>query len=237
MLGLTELPSAARAILTWLTGGSASAALVSVVAAISMLVLGLIFRRYVGILGADRRRPAERSGYDALRNSLSESNRIPHIYRRSLKLMLDQMDRFFGDAGMWQHSLFPHAFGLRQPAPLWTALSFDRCLLIAFIYPFIVIYLIWSISGHVGPAEMALRLRANLSGWERGLLSLLLALAGLLISLLYQGKRTLPKFAIFSIISTSFTILYISLSQPSLIITLAVSIAIAWCFILLVILV
>ena len=36
-------------------------------------------------------------------------------------------------------TLFPHAFGLRKPAPLWTAPAFDRCLLLGVFYPYTAI--------------------------------------------------------------------------------------------------
>ena len=159
-----------RALLTWFAGGSALAALGSVAAAASALILGLIYRRYVGILGADRRRPAERQAYDALRASFTGGNLAARLYAQWLKAMLGWVDRFFGDAGMADRTLFPHAFGLRNPAPLWTAAAFDRCLLLALIYPIVTIFVIWAISGHVGPAEAALRLPPSLPGWERGLL-------------------------------------------------------------------
>jgi hypothetical protein len=61
------------AVLDWLTGGSALAALGKVSLAVCALVFGLIYRRYLGILGADRRKPAERQAYDALRDSLAEA--------------------------------------------------------------------------------------------------------------------------------------------------------------------
>jgi hypothetical protein len=35
---------------------------------------------------------------------------------------------------MADRTLFPHAFGLKKAAPLWTAPAFDRCLLLALIY-------------------------------------------------------------------------------------------------------
>ena len=54
-----------NALLTWLTGGSALAALASVLLTVCALILGLMYRRYLRILGADRRRPAERQAYDA----------------------------------------------------------------------------------------------------------------------------------------------------------------------------
>jgi hypothetical protein len=73
-MGAWEMIAPVRALLGWVTGGSALAALVSVLLAVCALVLGLIYRRYLGILGADRRRLAERQAYDALRNSLAEGN-------------------------------------------------------------------------------------------------------------------------------------------------------------------
>jgi hypothetical protein len=147
------------------------AALVKVLLTVCGLVLGLFYRRYLGILGADRRKPAERQAYDALRNSLAEGNMAARLYAERLARFLDWVDRFFGDAGMADRTLFPHAFGLKTPAPLWTAPAMDRCLFLGLIYPIATIFLIWAISGHVGPAETALHLKAGLSGAQRALLS------------------------------------------------------------------
>jgi hypothetical protein len=105
-------------VLTWLTGGSALAALASVAATACAVILGFVYRRYVGILGADRRRPAERQAYDALRNSLSGGNLATRLYIRWLTSFLDAVERFFGDTGMADRTLFPRAFGLSTPAPL-----------------------------------------------------------------------------------------------------------------------
>jgi hypothetical protein len=71
-------------LLDLLTGGSALAALGRVSFAACALVLGLLYRRYLGILAADRRRPAERQAYDALRNSLAEGNLAARLYARWL---------------------------------------------------------------------------------------------------------------------------------------------------------
>ena len=57
------------AVLDWLTGGSALAALGRVSFAACALFFGLLYRRYLGILGANRRRPAERHAYDAMRTA------------------------------------------------------------------------------------------------------------------------------------------------------------------------
>jgi hypothetical protein len=157
------------AVLEWLTGGSALAALGKVLLAICALVLGLIYRRYLGILGTDRRKPAERRAYDALRNSLSEGNLAARLYAERLTRFLHWVDRFFGDADISDRTLYAHAFGLRTLAPLWTAPAFERCLLLAFLYPILTIFLIWVISGDIGPAGFALRLPSDLPTWERTL--------------------------------------------------------------------
>jgi hypothetical protein len=164
-----------RVLLTWLTSGSggdtgsALADLLWIVKWICGLAFPVIYRRYVGLLGANRRVPAERQAYDALRASLVEGNLAARLYAQQLAAVLDAVERFFGDAGMANQTLFPRAFGLRTPAPLWTAPGFDRCLLLALIYPLATIFVIWAISGHVGPAEAALGLTSDLSRWQRGI--------------------------------------------------------------------
>jgi hypothetical protein len=163
------MTAAVSELLTWFGGGAALATLSKVLIAVCAAVFGLVYRRYLGILGADRRRPAERQAYDALRDSLSGGNLAARLYARSLTSFLDAVDRFFGDAGMADRTLFPHAFGLRTPAPLWTAPAFELCLLLALIYPIVTIFLIWAISGHIGRAELALHLSSNLRTWQRWL--------------------------------------------------------------------
>ena len=165
---LGALVSAALGGLTWLTAGATGvigtllAAVLALLGAIGAPVAFLIYRRYVGVLGAGGRpkgSPA-RLAYDQLRASLSGGNMPARLYAKSLSAFLDAIDRFFGDAGKADHNqtLFPRAFGLNTPAPLWTAPAFDRCLLLAVIYPIVSIIIIWAISGHVGPAEAALGL-------------------------------------------------------------------------------
>jgi hypothetical protein len=163
-----EMTGVGNALLAWLTGGSALSTLAKVLLAVCCLVFGLVYRRYLGILGADRRKPAERTTYEALRNSLAKGNLAARLYAVRLTRFLDWIDHFFGDAGMADRTLFPHAFWLRTPAPLWTAPALDRCLVLALLYPILTIFVIWAVSGHIGPAESALRLRADLFGWQRG---------------------------------------------------------------------
>lgn len=166
-----------QALSEWVGGGSALVALVKVFGAVCVGIFGLLYRRYLGILGANRRVPAERQAYDALRASLAEGNMAARFYAEWLARFLDWVDRFFGDAAIADRTLFPHAFGLTTPASLWTAPAFDRCLLLAFIYPIVTIFVIWAISGQIGPAEAALGLRPDLSGWERALAGVAIGVA------------------------------------------------------------
>jgi hypothetical protein len=125
-----------------------------------------IYKYYLGVLaqGSKPEGSIERRDYDRLRASLKEGNLAARLYARWLTKFLDWIERFFGDAGMADRTLFPHAFGLKTPAPQWTAPAFDRCLLLALNYPIATIFLIWAISGHVGPAEAALGLQPDLPG-------------------------------------------------------------------------
>lgn len=158
--------------------GISLAAPIILVSAIAGLALALVFWRYLGILGADEA-GTERRDYDALRESLATGGVAVQLYSLWLTAFLNSVDRFFGDAGMTDKTFFARAFGLRSPAPLWTPNALDRCLLLALIYPVVTIFIIWTVSGHVGPAEAALGLKADLSGWRRGLAAMLLALATL----------------------------------------------------------
>jgi hypothetical protein len=159
--------------------GISLAAPLSLVGAVSGLALALIYWRYVGILGAGAEAPGslERRAYEALRSSLLTGGMAARVYSRWLARFLDAVDAFFGDVGMTDFpTLFPRAFGLKTLAPLWTAAAFDRCLLLALVYPMATILIIWAVSGHVGPAEAALLLRPDLSGWQRGFVVAIVAI-------------------------------------------------------------
>jgi hypothetical protein len=151
------------------------------VAGLCIIAAPVMYKYYIGILaqGAAPEGSIERQDYDKLRASLAA-----RLYAKWLTAFLDRVERFFGDAGMADRTLFPHAFGLKKAAPLWTAPAFDRCLLLALIYPIATIFVIWAISGHVGPAEAALGLDNNFPAWRRGLIA---ALIGVVI-LIWQRK-------------------------------------------------
>jgi hypothetical protein len=167
---LTGLATWATAAWTGATG-SALGALLAILGGICGLALTLYYRRQLAVLGANRSIAAERGAYDALRNSLAKGNMAARLYAERLTRFLNWIDRFLGDAGMAGQTLFPRAFGLRTPAALWTAPAFDRCLLLALVYPILTIVFVWVVSGHVGLAERALHLKPNLSGSERSIVA------------------------------------------------------------------
>jgi hypothetical protein len=142
--------------------GAPLVALIGIFILAGIAAFGFAILHYFRVLGAGAE-PAgtgQRTDYDALRQ------RIAGGYARRLEVFLDAIDRFFGDAGMADRTLFPHAFGLRKPAPLWTAPAFDRSLLLALFYIIAAIVGIWAVSNHVGPAEAALGLHAT-DDWRR----------------------------------------------------------------------
>jgi hypothetical protein len=166
--------AALGAAISWMVAGSNSVetalkTLLAVIGGICFLAFSLIYRRYVGVLGAgaESEGSPEREAYDRLRANLAGDNIPMRLYAKWLAAFLDRVDHFFGDAGMADRTLFPQAFGLKIPAPLWTAPALDRCLLLASIYPITTIFLVWAVSGHVGPAETALGLKPDISGWLR----------------------------------------------------------------------
>jgi hypothetical protein len=184
------------AAIGWLPGGLTGAigqpltTLLAAVGGVSGLVFSLMYKRYIGVLGAGggRKGYPAREAYEALRASLSGGNLAARLYADWLTKALDSVDRFFGDAGKADQTLFPRVFGLKTPTPLWTAPAFDRILLLALIYPIVTISMIWAVSGHVGPAEAALELKADLAGWQRGL-----AVGLIWVSILSIRRGATPK--------------------------------------------
>ena len=153
------------------------------------VALALLETRYFAILGGG----AERKGsdgwlaYERLRASLATGGFAARLYSEWLTRFLDAVERFFGDAGMSDRTLLPRAFGLKRPAPLWTAPAFDRCLLLALLYPIATIFIMWAMSGHVGPAEAALGLKSGLGAVTRGFA---VAFVGVVAFALWRGLRT-----------------------------------------------
>lgn len=143
----------------------------------------VIYKYYLGVLaqGAALEGSIERRDYDKLRATLTGGNLAARLYAKWLTRFLDGIERFFGDAGMASRSLFPHAFGLKKPAPLWTPRAFDRCLFLALVYPIATIFIFWVLTGHEGPAEVALGLAKDLPAGKRFLIAACVVFQGFII--------------------------------------------------------
>jgi len=94
-----------------------------------------------------------RDAYDSLRQELTEGGKPAKVYANWLKLALHQVDKFFGDAGRNDRSWFARKLGLEILGPRWTAPAFDKCLLLALVYPILTILIVWIWSGQVGVAK------------------------------------------------------------------------------------
>jgi hypothetical protein len=170
--------------------GPAGATLVWTILWVAVAVLGLVFARYVGVLGAGGAAEGtpERDAYDDLRASLTDGGSPTRIYSRLLTRFLDGVDRFFSDHDKADLGILRHAFGLGDRYPPWTGAALDRCLLLALLYPIASVLMIWAISDHVGPAEMILGLQPDVPGWQRG--TLVAALLGCLIAAWRASEST-----------------------------------------------
>ena len=146
-----------------------------------LLAAPLVFQYFLGLVGQGSQPgdSLERQDYERLRASLAGDSRPANLYAHWLSKFLDWIERFCGDVGMADRTLFPHLFRLTKPAPLWTAPALDRCLLLAVIYPVVTIFIIWMLFGQVGPGETALGLRDDLPEWRRVLGVVAYAMSGL----------------------------------------------------------
>jgi hypothetical protein len=134
-------------------------------------------QRYYGILSdaADPRNSRAHAAYRFLRRNLAKGGTPAKVYAKWLTWALGEVDAFFGDVGRNDRSWFARMLGLETPGPRGTAAAFDKCLLLALIYPLLTIYAVWIWSGRVGVAEQALFLPASSGGYSglwRGLFGL-----------------------------------------------------------------
>jgi hypothetical protein len=80
-------------------------------------IFPLIYRRYLGILGASTKRKgtSERDGYDRLRESLSGGNLASRLYSDWLTRFLNAVDRAFSAIPAWRiEHCFRASFGSRH---------------------------------------------------------------------------------------------------------------------------
>ena len=103
-------------------------------------------------------------------------------YVGRLRRVLARVDRFMGDARRPGWACRRLTGG--GPWPCWTARSFDRCALMAVVYPFLSLHATWLISGEAGDLGETLRLRAEPDPGSR------IVSAGLIVVVLYTMVKS-----------------------------------------------
>ena len=141
------------------------------------LYLGL---RYYVVLGraAKRHGSEKRESYDKLRARIEAGGTPALVYNRALAYALDCVDRFFGDPERADESWFTRLTGWDATGARWTARAYDRCLLLALVYPVASVFVVWTISGQVGVAEATLALPPHAPDWRRALSAAVMIGAG-----------------------------------------------------------
>jgi len=164
--------------------------------AIILAVFTWLLFRYSAILnGADKGDDdPNRRRYLEFKNRVASGDDWSRLYGRWVKRLLYVIDRFFGDLRQATPRCFRRSLGLGSlPTPLWTAASFDRCLLIALIYPIAAVFGIWLLTGRVGPVEKVLGLESDVAVWQRLLLLLLLSAICLGIKSIFTRRYDLYR--------------------------------------------
>ncbi len=167
---------------------------VSIPVMATIITVGIAMARYWLIMGsyaAAAEGTREREAADGLRERLEQGGGAGKIYEKALTRFLNAVDRFFGDADPAVKTLWPRAFGYRGQAPFWTTPAYDRCLLIALLYPLLILLFVWTFTGEVGPGESALGFPTDLPWWRRLMLlsAIMIASVSLWIQMSYNEWR------------------------------------------------
>ena len=148
--------------------GSAIKDLIWVVTCGAALIVAFVFLHYFETLGAGAEPAGSgvRERFDKERRRLADYLDADDSYAARLKTFLGWIDYFFdGNSQPTQR-----AYTLSEPAHAWSASAYDRCLLLALVYPILAIIFCWTVAGHVGPVESALGLRGD-AAWEQRLIA------------------------------------------------------------------
>jgi hypothetical protein len=151
----------------WTTALGAVGAVLASAASVAWAVQ---YRYYAVVLrdAGKRKGSIDRQPYEALRQRLRDQG-ARLTYEAGLAAALAWLERALGDAGVADTSWAARRFALPGAPPLWTARSYDRCLLLALVYPVLTILILWVVTGHQGPAEASLRFGANVHPARRAL--------------------------------------------------------------------
>jgi hypothetical protein len=140
------------------------------------------------------------AGRARLREALEAGGDLRRLYIQLLTPALDRLDRFLGDADKASFSLLS-PFGNREARPYWTAWSFDRCALLALIYPLLSLFVVWVWTGESGPIAEFLGMKYGTSWWFRSIAAALLIVSVFAYwrALRTTGWRGLLWFAAFAV--------------------------------------
>src|SRR3954452_8650574 len=132
------------------------------------------------------------AGRDRLRTALQAGGYWRRLYIHLLTPALDRLDRFLGDADKAAFSL-PSPFGNREAHPYWTGWSFDRCALLALVYPLLSLFFVWVWTGESGPIAEWLGMKHGAPGWYRAVSAMYIVV---IIFAVQQSQRTSGRHAL-----------------------------------------
>ena len=157
-----------------------------------------LYLHYKRTLTGGRSGTPARQKYDDLRAGLQAGGITARFYAEWLGRLLRGMDWLLGDSGVPRESRARRMFRLRQPAALWTAASFDRCLLMALVYPVAVVLFEWGWSGGAGQAGRALGIGEQPNGWIRAgvALTIFLQISAVIYSFIASGWKSVIAAAV-----------------------------------------
>ena len=162
-------------------------------AAIGLVLLFIAFGVYYFLrldgAGADDDSLA-RARYVAFRERFAAGGTPAKMYAAYLEWALDGVDRFFGDPGRADQSWLTRALGWDARGARWTAVAYDRCLVLALAYPVLSVIGFWAIYNKVGVAEQALGLQET-PDFQRYLFAggLVVMMSGIALSTLLSGWK------------------------------------------------
>ena len=87
---------------------------------------------------------------DRLVRSLRLGGDLRRHYVFWVSRALNRVDRFLGDDGKAEWSLRVRLIDNHRPAPYWTGWSFDKCALLAVVYPLAAMFCTWAWAGEAG---------------------------------------------------------------------------------------
>jgi hypothetical protein len=184
-----------------------SATLGEYVAFVWLNIFAAIWLRYYVVLGGAREEPGSdrRDEYEELRQSLESGGSFNLRYVEWLSWALDKVDAFFDGAEPSGSFGLARRVGWQADGPTWTAAAYDKCLLLALLYPLATMLALWVWSGEVGVAEKALGLSeaepGDTGSW-RFALGVAIAVIALVVSSLVREGWGVFKFLILAVIGT-----------------------------------